>query len=67
MPTSSMIRKQEVNISHIIKQPRNTTAKCKCKRVGKFQTVIQISDLRANDYKVWSCDDHKYDLEFLTI
>lgn len=54
------------NISGIIKKPKNTCATCKCGEIGKFIIIVQVDYFRGDDDYLWSCDEHKRDLEFLT-
>lgn len=57
--------RQYPKISGVIKKPKNKTVKCKCGQVAKFQTVIQVNYFRGDDDFIWSCDEHRRDLDFL--
>lgn len=54
-----------MRISNIFVKRKNITAKCKCGKVAKFRTEIQVNKFRGDDEFVWSCDEHKNDCEFL--
>ena len=44
---------------------KNTCAKCKCGEIGRYKVTIQCSWFRGEDEVVWSCEDHKKDVDFL--
>lgn len=52
-------------ISNTSKRDRNTQAKCPCGKVAKFMTFIQFNYMRGDDEGVWSCEEHKKDLDVL--
>lgn len=54
-----------MKISRITKRPKNICANCKCGKIAKFNTVIQVNIFRGDDEVVWSCDEHKNDCAFL--
>ena len=52
-------------ISDIRIRKKNTCAKCKCGEIGRFKVTIQTSFMRGEDDVVWSCEEHKRDVNYL--
>lgn len=52
-------------ISAIKPRPRNTSAKCKCGKLGVLKVEIQINYMRGDDISIWSCEDHKRECDYL--
>ncbi len=59
------MKKVYPRISNTSKRDRNSVAKCQCGKVAKFMTFIQFNYMRGDDEGVWSCADHKNDLDLL--
>lgn len=54
-------------IRTVHKKPKNTAAKCKCGAVAKFKTEIEYNYMRGDDDFLWSCEDHKKDIKYLSL
>ena len=52
-------------ISLILNKATNTQAKCKCGKVAKFKTEIQVNYMRGEEEYYWSCYEHKKDIDYL--
>jgi len=52
-------------IERVNKRHRNTCARCKCGKLAKFKSEIQLNYMRGDDLVFWACDAHKKDFEFL--
>lgn len=53
-------------MGRIQKLDRPTKAKCKCGSHAKFKVHVQFNIFRGDDDVLWSCEDHKKDVDFLT-
>lgn len=53
-------------VTSVQNRNKNTSAKCKCGRLGKFKSVVEWDYFRGNDDVYWSCETHKKDVKFLT-
>ena len=52
-------------IGLVERRPKNTSARCRCGTIGKYQIHIQVNWFRGDDEVVWACEGHKKDVEFL--
>lgn len=52
-------------IGSVRPRKKNTSAKCGCGNTGQYMTDIQVNYMRGDDVVVWSCDEHKRDIDFL--
>lgn len=60
-----MMSKKYPAISMVSKRSKNTQSKCVCGEIAKFKTEIQFSYFRGDDDVIWSCEEHKIDLDTL--
>ncbi len=57
--------KQYPRIGQLQKKDKNTQAKCRCGEIGKRKVHIQVSWFRGEDEVVWSCMNHRNDVDYL--
>ncbi|VFS60178.1 Uncharacterised protein [Leminorella grimontii] len=60
-----MSNKRYPRVSKIIPRSKNTSAKCRCGVVAKYLIEIQVNCFRGDDERLWSCDEHRNNCEFL--